>query len=149
MSEPVSCVVNAPDRFYRVDEMKSLQLTLFEKRVLELCLRGESPSVTALRAQIPDLVVQGRTENVVGFTISFVKVHPKVPVAVQRYGDPPRVYARRSGSTDGALAEFLVWIDQKGAIVGLEGHSMGDDPWPPDPGCVFAEFCNERGEAVE
>jgi hypothetical protein len=102
-------------------------LTELEAAVLRELFSGESPCLSALRAQVDAATVVARTMTGVGFFLEFA-IPEHIPAAAiarreLRFGD---VQATIPGLEHGA--GFLVLI-QNGKLRELEGYTY-DEPWP-------------------
>jgi hypothetical protein len=107
-----------------------LNIEVIERRVMEMLLAGEHPTLETLRRQFHRSYVSGRDYTGVGFFTSF-----KVRDCLPRVEPPMRIVigdvcADVDGLEDGC--GFILFVDD-GLLGTLECHLWGDDAFPENP----------------
>lgn len=102
-----------------------MELSEFEKAVMNKLLEGEQPSLEVLRQQLQRARVRNREHSGTGFFVEF-DVDPNAPTLERKhrfhFGDV-RANVERLASGAG----FVLFIDE-GRLEMLEGYSFGE-PW--------------------
>jgi hypothetical protein len=130
-------------------------ISAFERRVIQLALRGDEPWILGLRQQVPHLMVVRRAVFPVGFN-TYIRCEPAIsPVVIPRTeaglpvnSYPPTVNAIRDLPVPG-LASFIVWVGRDGTIVELEAVSMLDDKWPENREDGFHSFQDDKRNLID
>lgn len=127
----------------------------FERRVIQLALRGDEHWIRQLREQIPYLSVLRRDVFAGGVTTHLACDDRAVPVVVPREENglpvssyPPTVNAMRKMPVPG-LASFIVWVGRDGRMVELEALSLTDDQWPVHAEEGFHAFQDDHGNLLD
>lgn len=131
------------------------RISAFERRVIQLALRGDEPWILDLRRQIPHLMVVRRVVFPVGFN-TYIRCEPLIyPVVIPRTevglpvsSYPPTINAIRDLPVPG-LASFIVWAGEDGTISELEAVSMLDDKWPENREEGFHSFQDDSRNLID
>jgi hypothetical protein len=119
-------------------------LTILEKQVLEMLLRGQDEVLAILRRQAKQLEVTGREMTGVGFYAEFL-VPPDVPRV-------PGGLTFKLGDVNGTADNvshglgFLLYV-KDGALSVLEGYTY-DEPWPDDVRGLVLTYASKEGRKL-
>lgn len=130
-------------------------ISTFERRVIQLALRGEEPWILGLRKQLPYLAVVRRQMWPAGFythircdAAAAAVTIPRTELGLPVGSYPPTVNAIRDIPTPG-LVSFIVWVGEGGRIVQLEAVSMLDEKWPSEREDGFHSFQDDDGVLLD
>lgn len=115
----------------------------FEKKLMEMLLKGQDPVLGGLRKQYSDSLIESSRFTGAGFFTHFKVKTGTTPVAG---GKTFQIGDMHASFNDIKVAFGFILFIEKGYLSFLEGYTLSSDVWPDDYSDVILSYDGPNGK---